>query len=163
MTVLAYVAAVAAANLSAATFGPVASVANALLFIGFDLTLRDRLHDSWAGRGLWWRMAGVIAAGGVVSWAVNRNAGEIALASTAAFVVASALDAVAYGALGRRGQLLRINGSNVVGATADSLIFPTLAFGSLMPAIVVGQFAAKVIGGFVWSLVLAVPVRRQAS
>lgn len=158
-----YIAAVAAANLSAAAFGPVASVANAFLFIGFDLTARDRLHDDWHGRGIWWRMALVIAVGGVVSYAINRQAGQIAVASTVAFVVSGVLDAIAYGLLGGRSRLLRVNGSNLVGAAADSLIFPSLAFGGLLPAIVLGQFAAKVAGGLVWSVVLAVPQRRQAA
>ena len=39
----------------------------------------------------------------------------------------------------------------------------TIAFGSFLPLIVLGQFAAKVGGGFVWSLFLAVPVRRRAA
>jgi len=36
----------------------------------------------------------------------------------------------------------------------DSLLFPTLAFGAVMPAIIAGQFFAKVAGGFFWSLIL---------
>ena len=38
------------------------------------------------------------------------------------------------------------------------LVFPeskTLAFGAFMPAIVAGQFMAKVVGGAVWSLIIA--------
>lgn len=161
-TVALYLVAIVAANLSVAAFGPSVTVVNAFLFIGLDLTLRDRLHDAWEGRGLVIRMALLIAAGGAISYLLNRDAGPIALASTVAFAVAAALDGTVYGLLGDRGRLLRINGSNVVGAAADSLIFPTLAFGSLIPAIVIGQFVAKVAGGFVWSVVLAVPVRRRA-
>jgi hypothetical protein len=36
----------------------------------------------------------------------------------------------------------------------DSLIFPTLAFGVLMPHIVALQFAAKVAGGAIWASLL---------
>jgi len=36
----------------------------------------------------------------------------------------------------------------------DSLIFPTLAFGALMPHIVAMQFVAKVAGGALWSWLL---------
>ena len=46
------------------------------------------------------------------------------------------------------------NGSNVAGAAVDSLIFPTLAFGALMPHIVAMQFAAKVAGGALWTWAL---------
>ena len=163
MTVALYLAAVVAANLSVATFGPAASILNAFLFIGLDLTLRDRLHDAWGGRQLVARMALLIAAGGAISYLLNRDAGQIAVASTVAFVVAGTLDGVTYQLLGDRARLVRINGSNVVGAAADSLIFPTIAFGGFLPLIVLGQFAAKVAGGFVWSLILAVPQRRRAA
>jgi uncharacterized PurR-regulated membrane protein YhhQ (DUF165 family) len=163
VTVALYLAAVVAANLSVATFGPAASILNAFLFIGLDLTLRDRLHDAWGGRQLVARMALLIAAGGAISYLLNRDAGQIAVASTVAFVVAGTLDGVTYQLLGDRARLVRINGSNVVGAAADSLIFPTIAFGGFLPLIVLGQFAAKVAGGFVWSLILAVPQRRRAA
>jgi hypothetical protein len=53
-------------------------------------------------------------------------------------------------------RFLKINGSNVVSSGVDSLIFPTLAFGQLMPVIVIGQFAAKVLGGAVWFFIIAV-------
>ena len=156
-----YLAAIVAANLSVAMFGPSVTIVNAFLLIGFDLTARDRLHEAWEGRSLPVRMALLIATGGAMSYLLNAGAGQIAVASTVAFTVAAALDAVVYSLLGERGRMLRINGSNVVGAAADSLIFPTLAFGSLMPAIVIGQFVAKVAGGFLWSLILAVPLRRR--
>jgi uncharacterized PurR-regulated membrane protein YhhQ (DUF165 family) len=49
----------------------------------------------------------------------------------------------------------RSAGSNVAGAAVDSLIFPTLAFGVLMPHIVALQFVAKVLGGAAWSWLLS--------
>lgn len=158
-----YLAAVVAANLSVAAFGPSATIVNAFLFIGLDLTARDRLHEAWEDRGLWWRMALLIAAGGAISYVLNRDAAQIAVASTVAFVIASLVDAVTYAVLGERSRMVRVNGSNVFAAAADSLIFPTIAFGGFLPVIVLGQFVAKVAGGFVWSLVLAVPLRRQAA
>ena len=160
MLIALYLGAIVAANLLVATFGPSVVVLNAFLFIGLDLTCRDRLHDKWKGQLLLPKMALLIAVGGGLSFLLNASAGQIAIASTVAFTVAAVLDGLTYVVLGERTRLVRVNGSNVIGAAADSLIFPTLAFGSLLPAIVLGQFAAKVAGGFVWSLVLAVPVRR---
>lgn len=155
MSVLLYLMAIVAANLSVAALGPSVTIVNAFLLIGLDLTLRDRLHDSWKGRGLLPRMAGLIAVGGAISYVLNVNAGPIALASTVAFAVSASLDALAYSLLEPYRRFVRVNGSNVVGAAADSLLFPTLAFGSLLPAIVLGQFAAKVAGGLLWSLLLS--------
>ncbi len=47
-----------------------------------------------------------------------------------------------------------LNGSHVLGAAVDSLIFPTLAFGALLPTVIVGQFIANVLGGGFWCLML---------
>ena len=79
-----------------------------------------------------------------------------ALASFVAFAVSAALDTATYHILRDRAYLLRVNGSNVVSAAADSLIFPALAFGlPLLWPIVLGQFVAKVAGGALWAWVLA--------
>lgn len=154
LAVIAYCAAMVAANLSVATFGPWISPLNAFLFIGLDLSLRDHLHDKWRGPGLWPRMLGLIVAAGAISYLLNPAAGKIAAASVTAFVVAGAIDALVYHLLGHRPYLQRSNGSNAAGAMADSLIFPTMAFGGFLPHIVALQFAAKVSGGFLWSLIL---------
>ncbi len=155
-----YVAAICTANLTVAAFGPAATPVNAFLLIGLDLALRDRLHDLWAGRGLWPRMLAMIVAAGLLSWAVNPAAGRIALASLVAFVVASGVDAAVYHALRGRPFLQRSNGSNAAGALADSLLFPTLAFGSLLPGIIALQFVAKLAGGATWAWVIDRWVRR---
>lgn len=152
--VLMYLFAIVAANLTVAMWGPSMTIVNAFLFIGLDLTARDKLHDAWNGRMLWPKMAGLIAVGSLLSWAINRDAGQIAVASFVAFALAGAVDAGAYHLLRHRAWWQRVNGSNVLSAAVDSLVFPTLAFGAFLPLIVLGQFAAKVAGGAMWSLVL---------
>ena len=153
-TVLIYVAAIAAANLTIAHFGPWVAPINAFLLIGLDLALRDHLHERWQGRQLWPRMLALIAVAGLVSYLLNPAAGQIAIASVVAFCVAGLADALAYHALRGRPYLQRSNGSNVAGALADSLIFPAIAFGGWMPEIVAMQFAAKVAGGAVWAVIV---------
>ena len=161
--IILYLGAVVVANLIIARVGPGAAIPVAFALIGLDLTSRDHLHDAWHGRGLWAKMAVLIGSGSVLSWLLNRNAGPVALASFAAFALAGAGDAFTYHLLGDKARLLRVNGSNVVAALIDSLVFPTLAFGALLPWIVLGQFAAKVGGGFVWSLVLCKPASEPAA
>ena len=51
--------------------------------------------------------------------------------------------------------MVRANVSNFFAAGADSLLFPTIAFGAFMPLIVLAQWTAKVLGGLVWSWVFA--------
>lgn len=154
LSVIIYLAAIVLANMTVFWFGPVATPINAFVLIGLDLTLRDRLHDKWMGKNLWLKMLGLIAAGSVITFILNRGAGKIAIASVVAFAVAAAADAISYSFLHKKSFMIRSNGSNVAGSLADSVLFPTLAFGSIMPAIIAGQFIAKIAGGFIWSLLL---------
>lgn len=153
--VILYMAAIVAANLLVAKYGPSVAIVNAFLFIGLDLTSRDALHEKWHGRHLWLKMAALIAVGSLLSWFLNRDAGRIALASFIAFAGAGMADAVTYHLLHGRARLLKVNGSNVVGAAVDSILFPLLAFGwPPLWGIMAGQFVAKVAGGFIWSWAL---------
>ena len=161
MLIALYLVAIVVANLLVAYFGPSVAVINAFLFIGLDLTTRDLLHERWKHKGLFWKMALLIASGSILSALLNWNAARIALASFVAFAGAGLADTVAYHILGERARLLKINGSNVVSAAVDSLIFPALAFGlPLLWGIMVGQFVAKVGGGFVWSLIITKLARK---
>lgn len=149
-----YLAAIVLANLTILWWGPKMIYINAFLFIGLDLTARDYLHDAWKGNHLIIRMAALIAMGSIITWILNRDAAQIALASFVAFALAAATDTIVYHLLGRYPRWLRINGSNVPSALVDSLVFPTMAFGSFSPLITLGQFMAKILGGFAWSLIL---------
>jgi uncharacterized PurR-regulated membrane protein YhhQ (DUF165 family) len=145
-----YAIAMTAANLSIAAFGPLVSPINAFVLIGLDLALRDWLHV----RLKVWQMGVLIASTGVLTFALNPAAGQIALASAVAFTAAALVDWGTFARL-RGSWMLRANGSNVAGAAVDSLIFPTLAFGVLMPHIVAMQFVAKIAGGAIWALILS--------
>jgi hypothetical protein len=158
-----YLAAIVAANLVIATFGPTAAIPVAFMFVGLDLTTRDRLHDLWDGPGLWVRMLLLIAAGGLLSWLVNGAAGPIAVASTVAFAMAAAFDTVVYALLADRRRVVRVNASNGVAAVVDSIVFPTLAFGAFLPLIIVGQIVAKILGGFFWYGVMRAVSQRRAT
>jgi uncharacterized PurR-regulated membrane protein YhhQ (DUF165 family) len=154
-----YLAAIVIANITVALFGPSVVVLNAFLFIGLDLTTRDRLHEQWqTGRA--WKMGLLIAAGSLISWLLNRAVAPIALASCVAFGLSAIADTVVYTWLHDRPWWIKVNGSNVVSAAVDSAIFPTLAFGAFLPWIVLGQFIAKVGGGALWGVVLGLYGRR---
>lgn len=146
ISILIYAAAMTLANLSVAAFGPAISPVNAFVLIGLDLALRDWLHVRLRA----WQMLALILAAGGLTLLLNPAAGKIALASSVAFTVAALADWAAFARL-RGSWLFRANGSNVAGAAVDSLVFPTLAFGVLMPHIVLLQFVAKVAGGAMWA------------
>ena len=154
--VLLYLLAIVLANLTVAWFGPGVTIINAFLFIGLDLTSRDKLHDAWHNRGLVWKLALLIATGSVITWVLNRDAAQIALASFLAFASAAVVDTIVYHLMRTRPTLIKMNTSNIFSAAVDSIVFPTVAFGVFMPLIILGQFLAKVFGGFIWSLILNV-------
>ncbi len=145
---LAYLAAIVCANLSVAAFGKWATIVNALLFVGLDLTTRDHLHDAWHGRHLWRNMGLLILAGALLTLVCNFAAWRIALASLVAFTLAAIADVAVYH------RTRSVHRSNLVSAAVDSIIFPTLAFASLQPLVTLGQYAAKVIGGWLWATLL---------
>lgn len=158
--VAAYLAAIVAANLSLAHWGPVAAIYNGFLFVGLDLTTRDRLHDLWRGR-LVRNMAALIAAGSGMSYLLGLAlgtgpfVGRIALASCIAFAAAATADALTYHALRRRSWYERANQSNVVGAFVDSFVFVALWPFGFAFTLAFTLAAAKIAGGVVWSFALA--------
>lgn len=146
LALITYATAIILANLLVATFGPGVTPINAFVLIGLDLALRDWLHLRLSP----WRMALLILATGGVSYLLNPTAGVIAVASAVSFVIAALADWLVFAKLQGSWQR-RANISNVCGAGVDSLLFPTLAFGVLMPEIVLAQFVAKTIGGALWT------------
>ena len=160
MTVLvaAYLASIVLANLMVAWLGAWSMAANAFLFIGLDLAVRDGLHDRWRAMpmGVWPRMAALIAFGSALTFALCPDAGRVAAGSAAAFAAASAADAVVYNFLlaSGWGWSARSNASNVAGAAVDSVLFCPLALGAVLPLPMMVQFLAKSLGGFVWALLL---------
>ncbi len=153
-----YVAAMVVANLLVWWLGPWFSPINSFVLIGLDLTMRDVMHERLSRA----QLAAVIVVGGFITWAVNPAAAHIAIASAVAFITAALADWLVYGLLRSRPWLIRANGSNVVGAAVDSVIFPTLAFGSFLPAIIALQFVAKVAGGAIWSVLMRPIIARVA-
>jgi hypothetical protein len=160
MYVTLYLMAIVLANLSATIFGPYATVVNAFVFIGLDLTCRDRLHEQWHDSHLYRNMLRLIVGGSLLSFFVASLIGKgelsarIALASMIAFALAALTDTIVYGILWKKPKMVKINGSNLASAAVDSMVFPTVAFGSFLPIVTLGQFVAKVLGGFLWSLII---------
>ena len=153
--VIIYLVAIVLANLTLLLFGPTASIFNAFILIGLDLSLRDKLHDQWHGKNLWLKMLALICGGSAITVALNWDALPIAIASSVAFLASGIGDAVVYSRLRKFRFLVRANGSNVAGSALDSVIFPTMAFGVFMPEIILGQFLAKIGGGAIWSFVIS--------
>lgn len=152
--ILIFLLAIILANLSVAYFGPISTPFNAFFLIGLELSIRDRIHETWHGKHLAWKMFGLIVTGAVITYLLNKEAGMICLASVVAFGVALIVDAIIYEVFFNNPRFWKMNYSNIGSATADSILFPTIAFGEFMPLIILGQFLAKTIGGGVWAWIL---------
>ena len=116
-----------------------------VLLVGLALVLRDivqrQLGRSWA--------LGAIGAGALLSAALAPPA--LVLASSAAFLLAELADFAVYTPLERRGFIVAVLASSVVGLIADSVLFLWLAFGSL-------DYLAGQIVGKAWMVLAALPV-----
>ena len=155
----AYVGTILAANAAVQHFGPV-PVGFGLLapagvfFAGLAFILRDLLQET-SRRPKTYVLA-AIAVGTVVSFVTG--VGRIAEASAAAFLISELLDFAVYTPLRSRGFLIACAASNVVGAIVDSVVFLSIAFGSL--AFLRGQVVGKLAVTLVF-VVLYVAVRGQ--
>ncbi len=116
-----------------------------VLAIGAALVLRDLVQRRL---GLIWSFVAV-AVGAVLSAFLASPA--LVLASTVAFALSETADLVVYTPLQRRGLVLAATASSVVGLVIDSVVFLTLAFGSL--DLLAGQVLGKL-----WMVVIALPV-----
>lgn len=141
-----FILSIPAANLAFQTWGAVPIVAGyyapaAALVVGFTFLARDYLHRAWG----WQACVAAILAGTALSVAVNPT---LALASGAAFLFSELADLAVLQKLRRRGWARAVTASNIVGAVLDSVIFLTLAFGSL--AFLPGQLLAKLAATVLW-------------
>jgi len=155
LALFAYATALTAANISVYMFGPWITPINSFLFIGFDLTMRDWLHT----RIRPWQMAALIVFAGALTLVLAPNASMIAIASAVSFMFANAADWAVFAKM-KGSWIRRANGSNAVGAAVDSFMFPLIAFGALLPHIVLLQFIAKIGGGAFWAYLFALTMRK---
>lgn len=153
---LIYASAMTMANLSVTTFGPAVSPINSFLFIGLDLTLRDWLQVRLSAS----KMFGLIALSGAITYLLNPSAGPVAVASAVSFTASALVDWSVF-SRSSGSWIRRSNTSNAAGAAVDSVVFPALAFGALIPGIVLAQLIAKVLGGALWSYVITKLTSRQ--
>ncbi len=106
-----------------------------VLMVGLALVLRDMVQrrlGAWAG-------AGAVLVGAALSATLAPPA--LVLASALAFLFSEAADMAVFTPLQKRGLLLAVVASSAVGLVVDSLIFLSVAFGSL--DFLAGQIVGK--------------------
>lgn len=106
-----------------------------VLMVGFALVLRDLLQRRL---GLWWSVAAILL-GAILSAGFAPPA--LVVASATAFLLSEISDLVVFTPLQRRGLIRAAMASSGVGLVVDSVVFLSLAFGSLqfLPGQVIGK------------------------
>lgn len=118
-----------------------------VLAVGLALVLRDVVQRCL---GAAWGV-GAIVAGVGLSLAIAPPA--LVLASGAAFLLSELADFAVYTPMQRRGLIVAVVASATAGLVVDSIVFLTLAFGSL-------EFLAGQIVGKAWAVLLTLPFIR---
>ena len=116
-----------------------------VLMIGLALVLRDLVQRRL---GLSWSFAAIVA-GTALSALIAPPA--LVIASAAAFFVSEMADLAVYTPLQKRGLIAAVVASSAVGLVVDSVVFLSLAFGSL-------DYLAGQIVGKAWMVLLAIPL-----
>jgi queuosine precursor transporter len=116
-----------------------------VLMVGLALVLRDMVQRRL---GLGWAGAAVLA-GAALSALLAPPA--LVLASTAAFLLGEAADLAVYTPLQKRGLVLAVAASGVVGLVLDGVVLRLLAFGSL-------DYLAGQVVGKLWMVMAALPL-----
>jgi hypothetical protein len=112
--------------------------------VGLALVLRDLIQR---------RLGVKVAVLGILAGALLSALfapGELVVASAIAFLLSETADLLVYTPLQKRGLLLAVAASSVVGLIVDSVIFLYLAFGSL--SFLEGQVIGKA-----WMVLAALP------
>ncbi len=116
-----------------------------VVVIGFALVLRDLVQRRL---GITWSLI-AIAIGALISWIISPP--HLVLASVVAFLFSELADTLVFTPLQRKGLVVAVLASGLIGIFVDSFLFLTLAFGSL------NFLGGQIIGKF-WSLLVALPL-----
>lgn len=139
------------ANLTVTYFGIIAVYINAAVTIPADMFLRDKIHEKWHNTSYFWvKFVALFLVGGILSFLLNRNSYNVAIASFLAFFVSNLIDTFIYNIYFKRTMLFKMNVSNLFSSILDAVIFITIVFGFRLDLIFV-QFALKFVSGTIFS------------
>jgi uncharacterized PurR-regulated membrane protein YhhQ (DUF165 family) len=119
-----------------------------VVMIGLALVLRDLVQRRL---GLAWASLAILGGAALSAFLAPPS---LVVASAVAFLVSEFVDLAVYTPLQRRGLVIAVIASSIVGLVVDSAIFLHLAFGSL--AFLPGQIVGKA-----WMVLLSIPVVKR--
>ena len=156
-----YLIAFVLANLIVLYFGSIGLIFTALFLIPFDFVMRCIFHETWKGIELILKLGLIVIAASLITFVINRNAINIAIASSVGFILAQIFAGIFYQFFIKKSFFVKVNGSDAIGILIDSVAFQLIAFGIINYNILVGQFLLKLIGGFFWYWVIFKKIKLQ--
>lgn len=135
-------------------FGQNGLIITALFLIPFDFVMRCMFHEQWKGIELVTKLGLLVFIASFITYFINRETQNIALASVFAFVCAQIVAGIFYQININKSFFVKVNGSDAVGILADSIVFQFIAFGLVNTQTTLSQFLLKLTGGFFWYWIL---------
>jgi len=157
-----YLAAFTLANFIVLWFGKTGLIFTALLLIPFDFVMRCMFHEQWKGIELIAKLGALVAVSSAITYLINQDAKNIALASVGGFISAQIVAGIFYQLTIKKSYFIKVNGSDAVGIILDSIVFQMIAFGFITYEITLSQTLLKIIGGFFWYWVIFVKLKLHA-
>lgn len=146
--ILLYIVTIVSANIIV-SYWQAASYVIALVFIGLDLTLKDKFQINLK----WYQVFGIMLLGGILTFIINASFMPIAIASTTALLCAFTVDYIVFSLL-KNNKYARVMVSNIFGSFADSLVFAYLAPFPFTWGFVLTMTALKIVGGSIAGYIL---------
>ncbi len=156
-----YLIAFVLSNFIVLWFGNVGLIFTALFLIPFDFVIRCFFHETWKGKELIIKLGILVLISSVLTFLINQDAFNIALASCVGYVSAQIFAGIFYQIFINKSYFIKVNGSDAVGILIDSVLFQLVAFSFISLEITISQFILKIIGGFFWYYVLFVKFKIQ--
>ncbi len=145
-----YLLAFVLSNFIVLWFGSVGLIFTALFLIPFDFVMRCIFHETWKGFELILKMIILVLLAGFITYAINYQTKEIAIASIIGFSGSQIVAGAFYQLSIKKNYFIKVNGSDAIGILFDSIAFQLFAFGIVDWKILLSQFTLKILGGLFW-------------
>lgn len=151
-----YLIAFVLSNFIVLWYGSKGLIFTAIFLIPFDFVLRCLFHETWKGKELILKLGTLVLTASVITFIINKDALNIALASSFGFIFAQIFAGIFYQYFIKSSYLIKVNGSDAIGILVDSLVFQFIAFSVILPEITISQFLLKLTGGLFWYWIIFV-------
>jgi uncharacterized PurR-regulated membrane protein YhhQ (DUF165 family) len=149
-----YLAAFVAANLLVKNYGAHGLWFSSFLLIPFDFVCRCIFHETWKGKKLIINLTALTLVSGLITFLINHEALNIALASFCGFIAAQIGAGIFYQKNKAKSWFYKVNVSDLIAICFDSIVFQLIAFHVINLNVTGGQIIIKFLGGLMWYFIL---------